>query len=91
MSPTIFALILERNQSTDALAAAGKNGLPILVLHGTKDRTIIGPEVERLVREWFIDVEAHYIEGGSHSVFWEHESVFVESVVKFSQRVSVKA
>ena len=91
MSPTVFTLISSRVQNTDALAAAGGNGLPVLIIHGTNDKMVVGPEVEKLVREWFTDVEAQYVEEGSHTVFWEHESVFVDSIVKFAQRVSLKA
>lgn len=54
--PSVMALVAKRSQDPTTLLEAGRNGLPLLVLSGTKDQIIDGAAVAQAMnpisREW---------------------------------------
>ena len=70
-------LVLDRQQDSGPLLALGKEGFPVLVLHGTQDALIDGQITTSIAREIFNNLRVFEIaKGGSHVVFhWNPEAV----------------
>ncbi|EAU82331.1 hypothetical protein CC1G_06641 [Coprinopsis cinerea okayama7 len=86
--PSVAGMVVGRAQDESKLVEAGKAGLPVLHIYGTKDRAINGSAVEGILRQTFTALEVHKIEGGSHSPF--ADDGFEETVVtleKFASKI----
>ena len=70
-------LVLEREQDSGPLLALGKEGFPVLVLHGTQDALIDGQIAISVARGVFNNLRVFEIaKGGSHVIFhWNPEAV----------------
>ena len=85
--PAVIEKVAGRVQDATALKTVGATGLPALVIHGTRDKLVNNAAVAEVVRENFKNTEVWNIEGGSHTVFWEHESQFVDALSRFAKKV----
>jgi len=84
--PAVTALILARTQDPAALHVAGRNGLPLLILHGAADAQVDGAEVARQLRPHFADCEVQIVPGGSHALFHEKRDEVVQHLTAFAHR-----
>ncbi|KAG2014999.1 hypothetical protein CC2G_008312 [Coprinopsis cinerea AmutBmut pab1-1] len=90
--PAVAGMAVGRTQDESGLVEAGRAGLPVLIVYGTRDRLLDGLAVEGLLRENFTALEVHKIEGGSHSPFVDEG--FEEVVVvleKYASRILGKS
>lgn len=76
-----------RNQNSTNFWAAGENGMPLLVLDGSADKLINVDATYALVNGRFTDLTRHTTPGGSHTFFYEDESVFIDNILAFGRRV----
>ena len=86
-TPKDIELIFGRSQQPDGLWAAGQAGLPLYILYGTEDKHMTGERLIEHVQPYFTNLEHRKVEGGSHTLFYEHQDIFVESILKFATRV----
>ena len=86
-TPKDIELIFGRTQQPDGLWAAGEAGLPLYILYGTEDKHMTGSKLIAHVKPHFKNLEYREVQGGSHALFYEHEDIFVDSILSFASRV----
>jgi pimeloyl-ACP methyl ester carboxylesterase len=70
MPPKSCLLALTRKQDPAGLFEAGKNGLPLLIIHGKQDLQINGDAVIENMAPRFTDCETVLLDGG-HMLIYE--------------------
>ena len=85
--PEDISRILSRQQDPSKLWEAGHDGLPAWSIYGSEDKYVNNEETNAILSQHFRDFEAYRIEGGSHTVFYEHQDMFVKSLMRFAKRV----
>jgi len=88
--PGFTGIALSRGQDPAKLFKAGRQGLPLLILHGTEDKIMSCDGAVSAMKPHFSDVSVHLIQGGSHALFFEHQEEVVKALVGFVNRVSAK-
>jgi pimeloyl-ACP methyl ester carboxylesterase len=71
ISPAVSRFVITRQQDPAALFAAGRNGLPLLILNGRDDQGVNGEEVTKTVRSHFPHLEEVWFEGVGHMLSYE--------------------
>lgn len=83
--------ILSRPQNPDKFFALGQQGLPLLIINGTKDGQVFGHVVVEEMKPHFKNMEVCMIEeGGGHAVHYENEKEVMDSITAFTRKVSAK-
>jgi len=85
--PEDISRILSRQQDPSKLWEAGRDGLPAWSIYGSEDKYVDGEGINSILSQHFQNFEAYRIEGGSHTVFYENEDMFVKSLIRFAKRV----
>ena len=88
LSLTDRTLVTSRTQDNTKLIEWAKDGLPLLVVHGTHDAFFDGEKMVEVVRPVFKDIEVAMIEKGSHTPFVEFPDAVMGPILKFSDRLS---
>ena len=83
------AAVLAREGDAARLLAAGRAGLPLLLLVGAEDALVDGGAVVRELRRHFRNAEAHVVPGSSHALFVDRRDEFVRMLLMFVGRLSV--
>ncbi|KAJ7930551.1 alpha/beta-hydrolase [Mycena leptocephala] len=93
LTPEIMSLSLNRPMDVEALFKAGRDGLPLLILHGSVDgHRMGGPKtVEDVLKPNFKNFECVWLEGRGHALHEECPQDVVHHLIKFTQKVSGKA
>jgi pimeloyl-ACP methyl ester carboxylesterase len=71
MPPRPGHLALTRKQDPTALNEAGKSGLPLLIIHGTRDLIFDGDALIANMASRFTDCETVLLDGVGHMPFYE--------------------
>ncbi|KAJ7899016.1 alpha/beta-hydrolase [Mycena leptocephala] len=92
LTPEIMSLSLNRPMDVEALFKAGRDGLPLLILHGSVDgHRMGGPKtVEDVLKPNFKNFECVWLEGRGHALHEECPQDVVHHLIKFTQKVSGK-
>ena len=88
MSPSDRVLATSREQDNTKVFEWAAEGLPLLVVHGTRDAFFDGEKMVEVVKEVFKDLEVVMIPNGSHAPFVEFPEAVVEPILRFSDRLS---
>lgn len=88
VTPLSAGLLLTRVQDGKPLLAAGRAGLPTLVIQATQDVYIVLDQVEKELK-MFSDMTVKTIEGG-HIIFYDAFRETVEAVLAFAGRYTVR-
>ena len=81
------AFVIARSQDTTRLFEMGKEGFPILILHGTQDALIRPEKLVEDAKEHFTNVKIALVENGTHAVFHENSSETMEHIGAFVEEV----
>jgi len=82
-----LGLLLSRQQDPAPLWKAGREGLPLWLVYGSNEKMVNGTALIQLVGDNFRNIKIQEIQGGSHTVFWEHEDIFVKGLKQFAKGV----
>ena len=85
--PQTFGLIIGRPQDPTGLFKAGKDGLPLLLFTGGKDRHLRAEAEQEIARTHFTDLTVVHIEEGSHTLFYDFNDQYVGEIIEFGRRV----
>ncbi|KAJ7634730.1 alpha/beta-hydrolase [Roridomyces roridus] len=92
LHPEIANFSLSRTVDVEKLWAAGKDGLPLLIVQGTADaHRAGGPKgVEEVMKPHFKTYEAIWLEGRGHALHYESPEEIVDILVNFAKKVGGK-
>ncbi|KAJ7083252.1 alpha/beta-hydrolase [Mycena epipterygia] len=92
LSPEIMGLCLTRSMDVESLWAAGRAGLPMLVVQGTLDAHRVGGAkgVDEIMRPHFKNYEIIWLEGRGHALHYECPDEIVDILIKFTKKVGGK-
>ncbi|KAJ6509622.1 alpha/beta-hydrolase [Mycena vulgaris] len=92
LSTDIMGLSLSRPMDVEKLWAAGKEGLPLLIVQGSVDGHREGGAqgVEDIMKPYFKNYEAVWLEGRGHALHYECPEEITELLIKFVSRVGGK-
>jgi pimeloyl-ACP methyl ester carboxylesterase len=71
LPPKQATLALTRKQDTTKFYEAGKNGMPLLIIHGLEDLQVSGKDVVEQIQPKFTDCQVELLEGVGHIPFYE--------------------
>ncbi|TFK36413.1 Alpha/Beta hydrolase protein, partial [Crucibulum laeve] len=84
-TPDITALVLGRTQDSTAFSAAGKAGLPLLVIGGTHDALANVTALIKVMSEDFTNMESHLIPNQGHAIFYDDTSETVRYITDYGE------
>jgi pimeloyl-ACP methyl ester carboxylesterase len=92
LTPEIMGFSLARPMSIDKLWKAGQDGLPLLVVQGTKDghREGSAKSVEEIMKPHFKNYEMIWLEGRGHALHSECPNEIIEIMIPFTKKVRGK-
>lgn len=92
LTPEIMGFSLARPMSIDKLWKAGQDGLPLLVVLGTKDghREGSAKSVEEIMKPHFKNYEMIWLEGRGHALHSECPNEIIEIMIPFTKKVRGK-
>ncbi|KAJ7671530.1 alpha/beta-hydrolase [Mycena polygramma] len=92
LTPEIWGFSLSRPMQVENLWKAGQDGLPLLLVQGTKDGHREGgvKSVEEIMKPHFKNYEMIWLEGRGHALHAECPSEIVDILLKFTKRVGNK-
>ncbi|KAJ7159101.1 alpha/beta-hydrolase [Mycena crocata] len=92
LSPEIMALTLSRPMDVEKLWMAGREGLPLLLIHGTEDRHRKGggKTAEEVLKPRFRNLECVWLEGRGHALHYECQEDIVRYLIEFTQKFGGK-
>lgn len=85
--PQTIGLLVSRPQDPTGLFKAGKDGLPLLLFTGGKDRHLRAEAEQEIARTHFTDLTVLHIEEGSHTLFYDFKDEYVGEIIEFGKRV----
>ena len=85
---TTLNLLLARQQDPAPLWKAGQDGLPVWLVYGSNEKMVNETALMQIVGNRFRNIDVQVIQGGSHSVFWEHEDIFVKGLKNFAKKAT---
>jgi len=86
-SPEVCKAVLARVQDPEKLFQAASDGLPLLVINGTRDTHSKGDILVETLKPYFKDLEVCSIKNGSHAMFYDNRKEFIQAVASFANRV----
>ncbi|KAF4615945.1 hypothetical protein D9613_011382 [Agrocybe pediades] len=89
-NPDVCKAVLTRVQDPQKFLEAAADGLPLLVVNGTRDTHSKGEVLVKKLEPLFKDLEVCTIQGGSHSMFYDNKVEFIQAVTSFANRVARK-
>ncbi|KZT00889.1 alpha/beta-hydrolase [Laetiporus sulphureus 93-53] len=84
--PSVMSFLPGREHDTTKYFEEGKNGLPLLLLYGSKDKHVHGEVLAKEVGDHFKNLKVHVVEGGSHAAFYENQEEVVTELLSFMKR-----
>lgn len=92
LTPEIMGFSLTRPMSIDKLWKAGEDGLPLLIVQGTKDGHREGgaKSVDEVMRPHFKNYEIIWLEGRGHALHSECPSEVIDILISFTKKVGEK-
>jgi len=85
--PAIRALHAGRVVNTNYLEKEGARDLPILNVHGKKDKRVKYQPVAEYLEKAYNNVETHLLDDVGHSPFYEASEVLRALILKFASRL----
>ncbi|KAJ7746289.1 alpha/beta-hydrolase [Mycena metata] len=92
LTPEIMGFSLNRQMDIESLWKAGQEGLPLLVVQGTKDghREGSAKSVDEIMRPHFKNYEIVWLEGRGHALHFECPDEIVKLMISFTKKVGGK-
>ncbi|KAI8976629.1 alpha/beta-hydrolase [Trametes punicea] len=87
--PEVTRCVVSAPHDPSGLLEAGRQGLPLMVLVGSQDALVNGSAVVGELRRHFRNSEAHVVDGGSHTLFFDRQDDFVRLLLVFVGRLAV--
>ncbi|KAF5309444.1 hypothetical protein D9619_012479 [Psilocybe cf. subviscida] len=84
--PLVSLLLLTRPQDPSALFAAGRKGLPLLMIYGTNDKILQNEVILNVTAPNFSKIQIKKITGASHAVFHEYKDEFFVTLLDFTSK-----
>lgn len=79
--------VVGRSQDSTRLFELGKEGFPILILHGTQDALVRPEPIVKDAKEHFKNAKIALIEGGTHAVFDDSPTEVMKHIGAFAEEV----
>ncbi|VDC05095.1 unnamed protein product [Peniophora sp. CBMAI 1063] len=86
-NPIVAQRVLSRPQDENALFAWGQEGLPLLILAGSKDKQMDGPELINKMKPHFTNCTARIFDGLGHALFYEDPDAVYSTIFDFTRKV----
>ncbi|KAJ7443858.1 alpha/beta-hydrolase [Mycena latifolia] len=92
LTPEIMGLSLARPMDIESLWRAGQEGLPLIVVQGTRDGHREGSvkSIDEIMRPHFKNYEIIWLEGRGHALHYECPNEIVDILIKFTKKVGGK-
>jgi len=82
---TVFAT--SRPQNTTNIIAAGKAGLPVVLLQGRSDRSVQTQKLKAFLGGWFTNFSVNWVDNGFHALFYDNRTYVENAVLKFAKTI----
>ncbi|KAJ7760664.1 alpha/beta-hydrolase [Mycena maculata] len=92
LTPEIMGLSLNRPMDVDSLWKAGQEGLPLLLVQGTRDghREGSAKGIEEIMKPHFKNYQMIWLEGRGHALHYECPDEIVEILINFTKKFGAK-
>ena len=87
-TPAAARRVLTRPQDPTALFNWGKEGLPLLILTGTEDKQMLGPQLVEEMQPKFVNCTTRTFEGLGHALFYEDPDAVYSAIFDFTRTVT---
>ena len=82
--------VIQRKQDPGPLLALGKDGFPVLVVHGKEDKLVFCEKVVEEAKKIFTNLDVAVItDGGNHAPFYENPGEVMKDIGLFVKKIQV--
>ena len=82
--------VVSREQDSTPLFALGKEGFPVLVIHGKEDKLVVCEKVVEEAKKHFTNLDIAIVaDGGNHAPFYENPGEVMKHIGSFVKKVQV--
>ncbi|EMD37083.1 hypothetical protein CERSUDRAFT_137532 [Gelatoporia subvermispora B] len=87
--PRVAQRLVSRPQDPQGLFEAGRRGFPLLSITGTHDLHVNGQALVEELQPYFKNLDTHVIEGGAHTVYYDHPDEVVDVSLRWLDKILV--